>query len=271
MVVNNLRDIGPHFDQRTPPIQHHALVGRIEAQRDRHDRRPYQRRQAGREVRRQDQCVEAVVGQQAEDALRAGHLEVVLVRGPKLGAGVVEAERERLVPHGRVAVRVVFRGEGVGEVSHVGEVVHVVRVEREHREVLAGEVGDEVGVQDDAFVGAVVVLGEGIGGDVGVVDDCSAGLFDGLNGGVEGGDDGVVGLLGRVDHVAWDADALSAQTGEVAGGDVIGRRVERLGQGVVVPWVLAGNGLEDVRCVFDRPRYGAYGVLALTDGDDEGS
>lgn len=159
----------------------------------------------------------------------------------------------------------------MGEGVHVGEVVHVVRVEREHGEVLAGEVGDEVGVQDDVLVGAVVVLGEGVGGNVGVVDDGGAGLSDGLDGGVEGGYDGVVGLLGRVDHVAGDADALPAQAGEVAGGDVVGRRVERLGQGVIVPWVLAGNGLEDVRCVFDRPRHGAYGVLALTDGDDEGS
>ena len=149
--------------------------------------------------------------------------------------------------------------------------MHVVRVVGEHGEVLTREVGNEVGVQDDVLVGAVVVLGKRVGRDVGVVDDCRAGIFDSFDGGVEGGYDGVVWFLGWVDYVAWDADPLSAQDGEVAGSDVVGRCVEWLCQGVVVFRILAGNSLEDVRCVFDRPRHWAYGVLALTDGDDEGS
>ena len=149
--------------------------------------------------------------------------------------------------------------------------MHVVRVVGEHGEVLVWEVGDEIGVQDDVLVGAVCVLGKRVGRDVDVVDDCCAGFFDGFDGGVEGGYDCVVWFFGWVDYVAWDTDALSAQGGEVAGGDVIGRCVEWLGQGVVVVRILAGNSLEDVRCIFDRPRHWAYSVLVLTDGDDEGS
>ena len=265
------RNVRPHFNQGPSPVLNHSFVGGVESQWDRHHGRAYQCRQAGREVGREDQGVEAVIRQQTQDALRTGDFHIVLIRGPELGARVVEAEGEGLVPHRRVPVRVVFLGESVGEVFDVGEVVHVVRVVGEHGEVLVGQVGDEVDVQDDVLVRAVVVSGQRVGGDVGVVDDCGAGFFYGFDGGVEGGYDGVVWFLGWVDHVAGDPDALAAQAGEVAGGDVVGRCVEGLSQRVVVTRILAGDGLEDVGCVFDRPRHRTYRVLALTDGNDEGS
>ena len=163
---------------------------------------------------------------------------------------------------------VVFLGESVGEGLHVGEVVHVLRVVRQHGEVL-WEVGDEVGVQDDVFAGAVIVSGKGVGSDVGVVDNCGAGISDGFDGGVEGGYDGFVWLLGCVDDVACNADALPAQAGECAGGDVVGGGVPWLRQGVVVVRVLTGDGLKDVGRIFDGPRHWAHGILALADGDDQ--
>ena len=100
-----LRDIGPHFDQGPPHVPHHGFVGGVEAQGHRHHRRAYQSRQAGREVGRQNQRVQAVIRQQAEDALGPRDVQVVQVRGPKVGARVVEAEGEGLVPDGGVAVR----------------------------------------------------------------------------------------------------------------------------------------------------------------------
>ena len=158
----------------------------------------------------------------------------------------------------------------MGEGFDVGEVVHVLRVVRQHGEVL-WEVGDEVGVQDDVFARAVIISGKGGGSDVGVIDDRGASKFDGLDGGVEGGHDGFVWLLGCVDDVAWNADALSAQAGEVAGGVVVGGGVPWLRQGVIVVRILTRDGLQDVGGIFNSPRHWAHGILALADGDDQRS
>ena len=118
---------------------------------------------------------------------------------------------------------------------------------------------------------AVVVLGECVCRNICIVDDYCACLFNGLDSSVESDYDRVIWLLGRVNHVARNPDALSPQAGKVAGGDVIRRCVPWLSQRVVVVRILASNGLKDVSCVFDRSCHWSYGVLALTDGDDQGS
>lgn len=82
-------------------------------------------------------------------------------------------------------------------------------------------------------------------------------------------DDRIIWLFHWVNYIAWNTDTLSSQAGKVAGGDIIRGYVPRLSQRVVVARILAGNRLEDVSRVFDRPSYWAYGVLALTDGDDQ--
>jgi hypothetical protein len=74
-----------------------------------------------------------------------------LTRSKGLRRGVIEAEGQRRLPFGDVAVGEVFSGEGFGETGEVGEARDVVGVDGELGEVV-GEVVDEVAVEDDALV-----------------------------------------------------------------------------------------------------------------------
>lgn len=262
-------DIRPGLDQGPALVALDGRVGGVEAHGHGDDGGADEGGEARGKVGGEDEGVEAVVREEAEDALGAGDFEVDEVGGPEVGGGVVEAEGEGLVPDAGVAVGVVLGGEGVGEVRDVLEVVDVVWIGGEFGEVFAWEVGDEVGAQDDVGGVAVVVLVEGVGGDVCVVDDGGARVFDGEDGGFEGGGDGGVGFLGGVEEVARDPDAFAAEAGEIAGCDVVGRGAEGLGHGVVVERVFAGDGLENVGGIFDGARHGAHGVLTLADRDDQ--
>lgn len=248
-------------------VLHDRRVGRVRAQRDGDDRTSNDGGDARTESCGEEEGVEGVVCQGAGHAARTAEEEVLLVRGPELGGGVVEAEGEGLVPRHDVAVREVFQRGGSGVAVQVGEGGDVVGVRDELGEVFLRQVGDEIGVQDDG--GAVAVQVRGVGGVVCVLDDDGAGRGEGFECRVEGREDGGGGV-GHGYGVAGDSEADAGEGGEVAGCDVVWEGVaEGTGGCVVVVRIWACDCLEEVGGVFDRSGHRADGVLVFGDGDDK--
>ena len=259
------RDIRRHRVQIPPRVLHHRLVRGEEAHGHRNHGGSDNGGDAGGVRCGQDEGVEGVILQRAEDAAGAAEVKVFLVGGPELGGGVVEAEGESRVPDGGVAVRPVFLGESVGEFGDVGEGMNVVGVGGELVEVLL-EIDDEVGVEHDG--GGVALPEVGVGGEVGVVNDGSAGGFEDVDRVGKGGEDGAGSVAGGND-VAGNANAFTVEGREFAGGYVVRETVKRDGRRVVVCSVFSGNRLEKVGCIFDGTGHWSNSVLVLTNGDDE--
>ena len=193
---------------QAPASRHEHRVRRVEAQRDGDDGVAEQGGHEGREGGREDDGVEGVVPQGAGEAERAGEVEHRLVGGPEARVGVAEAgDVEGFVPRGGVAVRVVLDGGPLGEVADVLEVLDPLRVGGELGEVVLREVGEEVGVEDDARRGAVQSF---VAGEVGVVDDGGAGVLHGLDRCLEGVEDGS-DFVGVDKHVAGNPETLSPE------------------------------------------------------------
>lgn len=92
---------------------------------------------------------------------------------PEAGIGVAEAvDVEDFVPHPGIAVGIFFDRGAAGEVADVFEVLDSRGVGAELGEVEFGEVGEEVGVEDDPW--GVAAEEFGVAGEVCVFDDGGA-------------------------------------------------------------------------------------------------
>jgi hypothetical protein len=262
------RQVRRNRSQISKPIRHNRRVRGVLSQGHCNYWGADQGGEVGAKFRGEEKRIEGVVLQRAGDAERTGEVDVGLVRGPEARVGVVEAEGEAVIPDQRVALRPVFEREGVREALDVGERFHARRVVGELAEIFLGQVGDEVGFEDD--VGVVAVVESVVAGKICVLDNGGAGGFEDLERGVEDRDDGCGGRIhGEVDEVAGDAEAFAFKGREFARADVVGDGLEGDGGGVVVVRVFAGDGVEQVRGIFDGASQRADGVLVFGDGNDE--
>jgi hypothetical protein len=107
-------------------------------------------------------------------------------------------------------------------------------------------------------------------GEICILNDDGAGGFENFQRGVEDRDDWHGGcVIGEVNEVAGNAEALTLEGGEPACSDIVGDGLEGYGRGVVVVGVLAGDGVEEVGSIFDTTSHGADGVLMLGNRDNK--
>ena len=107
-------------------------------------------------------------------------------------------------------------------------------------------------------------------GEICILNDDGAGGFENFQRGVEDRDDWHGGcVIGEVNEVAGNAEALTLEGGELACSDIVGDGLEGYGRGVVVVGVLAGDGVEEVGSIFDTTSHGADGVLMLGNRDNK--
>jgi hypothetical protein len=89
-------------------------------------------------------------------------------------------------------------------------------------------------------------------GEICILNNDGAGGFENFQRGVEDRDDWHGGcVIGEVNEVAGNAEALALEGGELACSDIVGDGLEGYGRGVVVVGVLAGDGVEEVSSIFD--------------------
>ena len=107
-------------------------------------------------------------------------------------------------------------------------------------------------------------------GEICILNDDGAGGFENFQRGVEDMDDWHGGcVIGEVNEVAGNAEALALEGGELACSNIVGDGLEGYGRGVVVVGVLAGDGVEEVGSIFDTTSHGADGVLMLGNRDNK--
>ncbi len=71
-------------------------------------------------------------------------------------------------------------------------------------------------------------------------------------------------VIGEINQISRDPNALAGQSAEVAGSNIIGDGVERDGVRVVVVGRLSSDGRQDVRSIFDSASHWPDRVLMLT-------
>ncbi|KYK56355.1 hypothetical protein DCS_03355 [Drechmeria coniospora] len=213
----------------------------------------------------EDEGVELVLGQRAQQAEVAGDAGQVSGEHVDGRVGLVQAVAQDDVPVARVVLGPALRRRVAGKGEQLLEGRDVVRVPHETRQVL-GQVGAEIGEHHHLVVVDVLVALEDVDGVEGqVVDDLGALVAHHLQRRGKG-----LELVGAVDEarVARHADALPPEARPDAGAGVVAQGLGQDGGRGLVPGVDAGDGGEEVSRVLDGPRHGTDGVAPVRDGDD---